>query len=398
MKIHRHLVEEILGSLDLIFHEGQRADKVIEKALKSHKKWGSRDRKFFAENVYEVVRWRRLLAALAGGENPWRVWAVHWLRAGHELPNDWPETQGLSLETLRRREKGISSPAVRESFPDELYEIGSSELGPEWESVAHALNKPAEVFLRVNGLRALPQEVTASLEKEQIFAEAVGVKELPWALRLKERKNTFATQAFRDGLFEVQDAASQLIAPLLDPQPGQRVIDACAGGGGKTLHLAALMRNKGKIIAMDVHDWKLQELKTRARRNGVDIVETRLIDSTKAVKRLAESADRVLLDVPCSGLGVLRRNPDAKWKLNHEEITRLRTLQSEILGSYSQMVKKGGQLVYATCSVLPSENEKQVQAFLAAKGAQWSLVKELHLRPDRQGYDGFYAALLKRNI
>jgi 16S rRNA (cytosine967-C5)-methyltransferase len=158
------------------------------------------------------------------------------------------------------------------------------------------------------------------------------------------------------------------------------------------------MRNKGKIIAMDVHDWKLQELKTRARRNGVDIVETRVIDSTKAVKRLAESADRVLLDVPCSGLGVLRRNPDAKWKLNREEITRLRTLQSEILGSYSQMVKKGGQLVYATCSVLPSENEKQVQAFLAAKGAQWNLVKELHLRPDRQGYDGFYAALLKRNI
>ena len=150
------------------------------------------------------------------------------------------------------------------------------------------------------------------------------------------------------------------MAPLLDAKPGERVIDACAGGGGKTLHLAALMKNKGKIIAMDITERKLQSLRERCSRNGVDIAETRVIESMKTIKRLEKSADRVLLDVPCTGLGVLRRNPDKKWKISPEEITRLNALQKEILENYSQMVKIGGRLVYATCSCLPSENEKQV--------------------------------------
>jgi 16S rRNA (cytosine967-C5)-methyltransferase len=183
----------------------------------------------------------------------------------------------------------------------------------------------------------------------------------------------------------------------LGVEPGHRVVDACAGAGGKSLHLASLMKNKGKIISMDIHEWKLQELKLRARRNKIDIIETRLIDSTKVIKRMADSADRVLLDVPCSGMGVLRRNPDSKWKLTAEEITRLQTLQYELLTSYSQMAKKGGQMVYATCSLLPSENEQQIERFLKEHGEQWSLVKQVNMRPDRDGFDGFFAALLKRN-
>ncbi|MNS80695.1 Ribosomal RNA small subunit methyltransferase B [compost metagenome] len=188
-----------------------------------------------------------------------------------------------------------------------------------------------------------------------------------------------------------------MVVPLLDVQPGHRVIDACAGGGGKSLHMASLMKNKGKILSLDIHEWKLKELKDRAKRNGVDVIETRVIDTNKVIKRLADNADRVLLDVPCSGMGVLRRNPDAKWKLSNEEIDRLMILQQEILSTYSQMTKVGGQLVYATCSLLPSENELQVQKFLHDHSAKWSLVKEIHLRPDRDGFDGFYAALLKRN-
>lgn len=395
MKVHRHLVEEIITALAAVFAENQRADKVIERALKSHRKWGSRDRRFFAENVYEVVRWRRLLAALGGSEDLWRIWNVHWLRKFGELPGDWPQSENLDYDDLRRREKNLP-PAVRESFPEELYELAAQELGADWPAIARALNQPADVYLRTNTLRTTPAELLAALTKEAISVQLMKDPELPAALRLTERKNTFTTEAFRKGLFEVQDAASQRIAPLLDVQPGHRVIDACAGGGGKTLHLAALMRNKGKIIAMDVHDWKLQELKLRARRNSVDIIETRVIESSKTIKRLAASADRVLLDVPCSGIGVLRRNPDAKWKLSATEIGRLRVLQAEILDSYSQMVKVGGKLVYATCSLLPSENEKQVAAFLETRGEQWSLEKELHLRPDREGFDGFYAALLVR--
>ncbi len=397
MKIHRHLVEEILMALDSIFREGLRADKVIERTMKAHKKWGSRDRKFFAENVYEVVRWKRLLEYLADSDDLWMIWGAHWLRKGHEIPQDWPETDGLTLKQIRSREQSVPSLAIRESYPDELFAIGASELGADWESIAHALNKPADVFLRTNTLKITPVEVIALLKKEDIDAVPVNPRDLPLALRLKERKNTFATQAFKSGFFEVQDAASQMVAPLLDVQPGHRVIDACAGGGGKSLHMAALMKNKGKIIAMDIYDWKLTELKLRARRNSVDIIETKLIDSNKVIKRLAETADRLLLDVPCSGMGVIRRNPDAKWKITGAEIGRLQVLQQEIISSYSSMVKKGGLMVYATCSILPSENEKQVQKFLATQGDAWTLVKEIHVRPDREGYDGFYGALLRKN-
>jgi 16S rRNA (cytosine967-C5)-methyltransferase len=210
------------------------------------------------------------------------------------------------------------------------------------------------------------------------------------------RKNVFTSQAFKNGFFEVQDASSQMIAPLLGVEPGHRVIDACAGAGGKSLHMAAMMKNKGKIISLDIHEWKLTELKARARRDGVDVIETRLIDSSKVIKRMHATADRLLLDVPCSGMGVLRRNPDTKWKLSNDEIARLHQLQYEILTSYAPMTKKGGRMVYATCSILPSENEKQIEKFLGEHGAEWTLLKQIHLRPDKEGFDGFYGALLER--
>jgi 16S rRNA (cytosine967-C5)-methyltransferase len=157
------------------------------------------------------------------------------------------------------------------------------------------------------------------------------------------------------------------------------------------------MKNKGRIIAMDIHEWKLKELRKRAGRSGADIIEARLIEDTKAIKRLAGDADRVLLDVPCSGLGVLRRNPDAKWKLSPAEIDRLQKLQAEILLSHSRMVKPGGKLVYATCSILPGENQNQVAAFLAAQPpGLWTLEEEITLHPSAQTGDGFYAARLVR--
>lgn len=175
-----------------------------------------------------------------------------------------------------------------------------------------------------------------------------------------------------------------------------RVIDACAGGGGKSLHLAALMQDKGRIISMDTEGWKLQELRRRARRAGTSIIETRTIDSSKVVKRLEGTADRVLLDVPCSGLGVLRRNPDAKWKLNPDFLENVRKTQAEIIASYSRMCKPGGKLVYATCSILPSENQEQIQKFLSAKSQDFQLVQEKIISPI-EGFDGFYMALLEKH-
>jgi 16S rRNA (cytosine967-C5)-methyltransferase len=198
------------------------------------------------------------------------------------------------------------------------------------------------------------------------------------------------------GLFEVQDASSQMVSEFLGVQPGMRVVDGCAGAGGKTLHLAALMKNKGRIIAMDVKEKKLAELKKRASRADVRIIETRAIDSSKVVKRLKDTADRLLLDVPCSGLGVLRRNPDSKWKLTPEEIERVKTLQRDILSNFSDITKAGGKMVYATCSILPSEGEEQVRWFLEQTGDKWELLGEKRYSPDVYHADGFYMALLQR--
>lgn len=156
------------------------------------------------------------------------------------------------------------------------------------------------------------------------------------------------------------------------------------------------MKNKGKIVALDIHEWKLKELRKRSTRQGIDIIEVRVMDDPRIIKRLYDSADRVLLDVPCSGLGVLRRNPDTKWKLSPGELDRLRPLQAEILRDYSKMVKPGGKLVYATCSVLPSENEEQVKRFLSEHKEEWALEEERRWKPHANGYDGFYAARLAR--
>jgi len=245
-----------------------------------------------------------------------------------------------------------------------------------WNKEATALNQQADVILRVNTLKTTKEKLQAELFDLDIETEAI--KGYPDALKLAKRGNVFKTEVFKKGWFEVQDASSQLVGEFLDVKSGMKVVDTCAGAGGKTLHLAALMENKGQIIAMDIYENKLKELKRRAKRAGAHNIDMRVIDSTKPIKKLHNKADRVLIDAPCSGLGVLRRNPDAKWKLQPEFIERIKKkTQSEILDSYSKMVKPEGKLVYATCSILPSENQKQVKNFLNSEtGKNFSLVKE----------------------
>jgi 16S rRNA (cytosine967-C5)-methyltransferase len=406
MKLPSHLLDEIVLSLGEVFVGRRYADKVIEFAFKRHRKWGSRDRRIFAESIYECVRWWRWFWHLAGlpdsehnqpeiitPERLWQVWAAYWIINGRDLPKDEDAPEVRPEDVLKRAKEQVE-PAVRAAIPDWLEERGSRELGNAWPALRDAMNVPADVFVRVNTLKIDRRTLRERLGQEGFETEIV--EDVPSALRLKQRASLFGSAAYKEGLFEVQDAASQLIAPLLQPEPGMRVVDACAGGGGKALHIAALMRNKGRILALDVHAWKLAELRKRASRAGVDVIETREIEGSKTVKRLAQSADRVLLDVPCSGLGVLRRNPDAKWKLSLAEIERLRALQAEILENYSRMVIPGGKLVYATCSILPSENEQQVQAFLVRHGEGWLLEEELHRTPEAGVFDGFYAARLKR--
>jgi 16S rRNA (cytosine967-C5)-methyltransferase len=236
------------------------------------------------------------------------------------------------------------------------------------------------------------ETVIQTLESFDIRTRRVGED----ALLAESRGELFINTAFKDGLYEVQDLSSQLVAPFLEPKAGMRIIDACAGNGGKTMHLAALMGNKGRILALDTEEWKLEHLKKRARRVGATIIETRQITTTKVIKRLDQSADRLLLDVPCSGLGIFRRHPDARWTLSMEQIQRLHETQRQILQSYSRMVKPGGMLVYSTCSILPSENQEQVQFFLQQPDCAFELVAEQTILPQERGFDGFYMARLLR--
>jgi 16S rRNA (cytosine967-C5)-methyltransferase len=404
-KLHKNLCVATVEALENIFNEGKYADKVIETLLKSNPKWGARDRAFIAENTYEIVRWWRRLLFLAdekyadGRKYPtvvfWKALGTWLVLQDVRLPS-WEEFGQVSIGKIKQNSKKEMSRAIRESVPDWLDALGEKELNKEWDKELKASNQTAKVVLRVNTLKTTKKELIKALQELEI--ETANVDIVQNALVLKERQNIFKTALFKDGYFEVQDAGSQKISEYLQiPENAKslRVVDACAGAGGKTLHLAAIMGNKGKIIALDTESWKLEELKKRSRRAGVSIIETRLIESTKTIKRLENTADRLLLDVPCSGLGVLRRNPDAKWKLSEDFINQIRNTQAEILENYSKILKKGGLMVYATCSLLPSENEKQVEAFLE-KNPNFTLISQNHLRPSEYGFDGFYMALIEK--
>ena len=403
MRLHRNLVYTVIDSIRDIFNEGVYADKAVEKALKRDKRWGSRDRKFVAETIYEIVRWKRLYAEIAEVKEPfdrnnlWRLFSVWCVLKGIALP-DWNQIEPTPSRRIKGKFDELSKiRKFRESIPDWIDEVAVSELGEElWTKELAALNKQAEVILRTNTLNTTKEALQKELQDESIFTEFI--PNHSDALRLVERANVFRTEVFKKGYFEVQDASSQLVAEYLDVAPGMKVIDTCAGAGGKTLHLASFMKNKGQIIAMDIYESKLKKLKIRARRNKVHNIDTRVIDSTKPIKKLYNKADRVLIDAPCSGIGVLRRNPDSKWKLQPEFLDNIRKVQQDILQKYSKMVKSGGKLVYATCSVLPSENQNQITEFLASEsGKDFKLIKDNKVFAHTSGFDGFYMALLEKN-
>ena len=402
MRLHRNLVFTTIDSLMAIFNEGEYADKVVARALKKDKRWGSHDRKFVAETIYEIVRWKRLYTEIAEVKEPfdrdkiWRIFAVWAVLRGYNLP-DWKYFEDTPVRRIKGKfDELTKTRKFRESIPDWMDELGVKELGEEvWTKEIAAQNEQAKVILRVNKLKTTKEKLRAILMDLNIETEFH--KDYPDALILTERANVFLTDAFKDGLFEVQDASSQLVAYFLDVQPGMRVVDTCAGAGGKTLHLASLMENKGQLIAMDLYESKLKQLKIRAKRNGAFNIEPRVIESTKTIKKLHEKADRVLIDAPCSGLGVLKRNPDSKWKLQPEFIDNIRKVQAEVLENYSKIVKPGGKLVYATCSVLPSENQEQIKHFLSTEiGKEFNFVKDQKVLASESGFDGFYMALLER--
>ena len=404
MRLHRNLCFAVIDGVLEVFNDNKYADKVIQALLKRDKRWGSRDRGFVAETTYDIVRWKRLYAEIADVKEPfsrddaWRLFAVWATLRGIKLP-DWKYFENTPTRKIKGRfDEACKIRKIKESIPDWIDALGIKELGESvWSKELAKQNEQADVILRVNTLKTTKKELQLKLGAEHI--ETVEIKGYPNALKLVERANVFKTEAFKMGWFEVQDASSQLVADFLEVAPGMKVVDVCAGAGGKTLHLSALMQNKGSLIAMDIYESKLKKLKVRAKRNGAHNIDLRLINSTKPIKKLKEKADRLLIDAPCSGLGVLRRNPDSKWKLKPEFLDKIKKTQQHILQDYSKMLKPGGKMVYATCSVLPSENQEQIAKFIASEeGKQFKLIKEKKIFSHKSGYDGFYMALLEKSI
>jgi 16S rRNA (cytosine967-C5)-methyltransferase len=420
LKLHRLLVEAVIVALTDIFKKNLYADRVVERTLLSNSKWGARDRAFIAETIYNCVRNMRLYHYLHTGDDKFLpedftrknfedIVGIALILRGADTQN-FPEFSDLRKDVLEKsvsRLVGESASRSQDdtnrfkilySMPDWLFEIGEKELGTNiFEKEMMALNRPTDLVIRCNTLKIGISDLQKKLS--DLGWQSHTTLLTPDALVLEKRGNITATDLFKTGFFEIQDAGSQLIAPFLKVEPGMFVVDACAGAGGKSLHLATLMQNTGKIMSMDTEVRKLEELKKRAVRNG--ITNIRISDASNALlpkseTRNPKSADRLLLDVPCSGLGVLRRHPDTKWKLSPQFLNDIRNTQQNILKKYSEMLKAGGKMVYATCSILPSENQDQVRIFLE-NNPQFQLEDERTVSPADDGFDGFYMARINRS-
>ena len=396
-RLFPNTVAGVLEALEMTFGKGIYADKVVDRLLKKNKKWGSRDRSFVAEHTYEMVRWWGLLWAIydrppsTKRKDLQKLFGIYWLWRGFSLP-DWPKFDAVREFPIGSRESALKHTADIESFPHWFSELAENQLGDKWTEIARNLNVPNTVTIRINSLKAYKSDVVSELNQAGIQLNAHPI--FPRSLYMKGRPRLNHIPAFKMGLFEVQDAGSQQIGHFLNPTPGSITIDACAGAGGKTLLLGELMKNQGRLIAMDVERRKLGELKKRIVRSGLSIVEIRAWEEPKVLEKLHETADFLLLDVPCSGTGVIKREPDTKWKLRPEHLERIEGVQADILHRYPTMLKNGGLLVYATCSILPAENSTQVQHFLKNNPA-FELIEECTIDPGEHN-DGFYMAKMKK--
>jgi len=376
------------------------ADKILQRLFLEKKGLKNTDRGCVSEMFYDLLRNKRLLESGMSFSGYKPIEKAYLLASAYILWRDIQMPKRVELPRFnapaylaRVASNAESNPAIRYSVPDWLFSLGKVELGDRWESELEALNSSPLQSLRVNTLK-----ITAA-ELQQKFADkgisCTKAPEVENGLVLNRRGNLFSTPEFHEGLFEFQDISSQRVAELLNPRPGMVVVDACAGNGGKTLHIAALMENKGRLVAADNLGYKLSTLRRRAQRAGVFNVESLDAPTPDAFSPLIGKADRLLLDVPCTGTGVWRRNPEARWLMKDNTLESLHKQQREILTNYSPIVKPGGQMVYSTCSILPSENRLQVEAFLA-QNANFELVKEIQLYPSETEGDGFYMALIGR--
>jgi 16S rRNA (cytosine967-C5)-methyltransferase len=414
--IHASQVAALAAAIERLAPLAGPADATLSAFFRAHPDMGARDRAFVAEGAFAWLRRRRSLEALAQTADPRKLALAVTVREGLASVRDLAsflnaaETEWLSA--FKGRMRTPLEPAVAADVPDWLWTRLGEVYGDDARAaLTRAWQGPAPLDLRVNPLKAKREDALAALR-----AEALDVEPTPYAplgLRVRGRPSLTRHPWLVDGRLEVQDEGSQLIAHLVAPRRNDMVVDFCAGAGGKTLLLGALMRSQGRLYAFDVVERRLARLTPRLARSGLSNVHPqRLADERDAkVKRLAGKIDRVLVDAPCTGFGTLRRNPDLKWRQTPQDLAELTAKQARILASAATLVKPGGRLVYATCSVLPEENDAIVDAFLAshagfvAKSTAAELARagialdtgeRLRLRPDTHGCDGFFAAVLER--
>ena len=379
-------------------------------------------RRFVGEAVYSLVRFRRRLEFAVGSTEPLKLYLA-WLRLELE-PSEVLDAElrvnGLTDEMFDSLDVRIGALSLVEqlsiglSYPDWLVEhLLRSRSHAETQALLSAMNHRALLAARVNLLKGSREDLIARLAQEKVPAHAAQYSAA--GIILETHVNAYGLEAFKEGRFELQDVGSQLIAEVCAPPPRGLVVDACAGAGGKTLALGALLENRGRLIAFDVSERKLTELRERARRAGLTNVSASLIDAENPVlpEKLVGACDRVLCDAPCSGVGVLRRNPEARWRLQPKDLEELPPLQLSILKRYAPLVAPGGRLIYGTCTVTPEENDQVVDKFLAADSAFEEVsIKEilgsarareisddgirLRVLPHTHDTDGFFAAVMRR--
>jgi 16S rRNA (cytosine967-C5)-methyltransferase len=396
------------------------ADAVVSRALRARPRLGKGDRQLLADTVYQVLRHLRLFQTLCDAEPgirgavELRLAILGWAGNAASMHAAFTPEQLQWRQQMLARDALALPDAVRWSLPDWLAQSLQRSFGDEFPALAQSLLCPAPLDLRVNVHKAGREAVLDALARLDIAAQATPYS--PWGVRVQGKPALHDLAVFRDGWVEVQDEGSQLLALLLAPRRGEMVVDFCAGAGGKTLALGAMMRSTGRVYAFDVAAHRLDKLKPRLARSGLSNVFPVVIahERDERVRRLAGKVDRVLVDAPCSGLGTLRRNPDRKWRQTAQDVAELAVKQASILRAAATLVKPGGRLVYATCSILPEENTGIVEAFLAAHrefervpardvlrqhgldALDLTSGGDLQLLPNRHGTDGFYAAVLQR--
>ncbi len=416
MRLHPAVVSHAEEVLREVLRFTGPADAILSRYFREHPKLGSRERNAVAEGVYAVLRNKLTYASFSESGHGPAMRRLTLLGLADVAGTD--ALAGLSaeevewLQRIATIDRNALPPALRANLPQWLYDRLVARDGEAATLLlAEALNRPAPLDLRVNALKAKREDVIAELATAPIVCEPTPYA--PLGIRVMKKPALQNLPLFQSGAIEVQDEGSQLLAQIVTAKRGEMVVDFCAGAGGKTLALGAAMRNTGRLYAFDVSEKRLAKLKPRLARSGLSNVHPVLIahENDAKVKRLAGKIDRVLVDAPCSGLGTLRRNPDMKWRQTPESILELNAKQAAILSSAARLVKPGGRLVYATCSLLDEENEAIAGQFLAAH-ADFALVPMaeilleqkiplemrdyLKLAPHLHQTDGFFAAIFER--